>query len=65
MPDGQESQNLEQLTLLTAKKLPNRCKNKNNLRKFQAENGGIFKNSQLQINFTGFHIKKSLFYKNL
>ncbi len=65
MPDCQESQTLQQLTLLTAKKLPNRCKNMNNLRTSQPGIKGIFKNSQLQINFTAFHIKKSLFYKNL
>ena len=51
--DGQGSQTLQQLTQRIAKRLPNKCKSKKNLRTFQPENRGIFKNSQLQINFTG------------
>ena len=35
-------------------------KRKNNLRIFQAESRGIFKNSQLQIIFTGCYEKKSV-----
>ena len=56
MSEGQGSQTLKQLTQLIAKKLHN-CKNKNNLKTFQAENRGIFKSSQLQINFTGSYKK--------
>ena len=33
--------------------LPIHYESKDNLRTFQAENRGIFENSQLQINFTG------------
>ncbi len=58
MSDGQESQTLQKLPLLIAKKASKHGKIKNSLRRFQAENRGIFKNSQLQINFTGFYKKK-------
>ncbi len=47
--DGQDSQTLQQLTLLIVIRLPDYCKSKNNVRTFQAENIGISKNSQLQI----------------
>ncbi len=36
----------------------------NNIRTFKAENRGIFKNSQLQIRFTGFYKKKCTNYQS-
>ncbi len=59
MSDGQERQTCKQLTLLIAKKgFQTNGKRKNNLRIFQAESRGIFKNSQLQIIFTGCYKKR-------
>ncbi len=60
MSDGQESPTLQELTLLIAIKLPNNCQSNNNLRTFQPENRGRFKNSQLQINFTCSYKEKSV-----
>ncbi len=61
MSDGQEGQTLQQLIPLIAKRFPNYCKGKKNLRTFQAENRGIFENSQLQINFNGSYKKRVYF----
>ncbi len=57
MSDGQKSQNLQQLPQLRAKTSVQIIIK---VRTFQAENGGMFKNSQLQTNFTGCYIKKSV-----
>ncbi len=45
---------------MIAKEAYEHCKNKNNLRTFQPENGRQYKNSQLQIKFTGSYVKKSV-----
>ncbi len=53
MSDGQEGSYLNQSTQLIAKKASKSLSSRNNLKTFQAENRGIFENSQLQIKFTG------------
>ncbi len=58
MSDGQESPHLNQLTQLTAK---TGFQIGMKVRKFLADNRGISKSSQLQINFTGSYKKECEF----
>ena len=63
---GQKSKTIWQFNINDSKiGLQSFVKSRNNLRKFQAGNRGIFKNSQLQIKFTGSYKKREyLIYIN-